>query len=98
MEKLTEYVLNPEHPVGKHKAFVFEALLGITASEAWFLQEKILEAVQTAEAVLLREDKFGTRYRIEFNLERNGRTAVVVAGWILEKHSDSPRLTSCYIA
>ena len=24
LEKLTGYVLNPEHPVGKHKAAVFE--------------------------------------------------------------------------
>ena len=28
--KLTEYALNPEHPVGKHKAKVFETTLGYT--------------------------------------------------------------------
>ena len=30
--KLTEYALNPDNPVGRHKAYVFERALGFTKS------------------------------------------------------------------
>jgi len=30
-EKLAGYALNPDHPVGKHKAAVFESVLGMTS-------------------------------------------------------------------
>lgn len=33
-EKLAGYVLNSEHPVGKHKATVFKAVLGMTEKDA----------------------------------------------------------------
>ena len=33
-KKLTEYALNPEHPVGKNKAKVFESVLGYNQSNA----------------------------------------------------------------
>lgn len=36
MEKLVGYALNPEHPVGKHKALIFKAILGITLEDADF--------------------------------------------------------------
>ncbi|MFN0175215.1 MAG: DUF6883 domain-containing protein [Saprospiraceae bacterium] len=97
MGKLVDYALNPEHPVGKHKAAVFEAVLGITILEAEFLKDKILEAVLTEEAVPTRQDKFGQRYQIEFVLERNGRKAIILTAWILTPLEFSPRLTSCFI-
>ena len=97
MEKLVDYALNPNHPVGKHKAAVFEAALGITMVDAEFLRIKILEAVQTIEAILARNDRFGQRYQVEFELERNGCKAIILTAWILEPLEFSPRLTSCYI-
>ncbi len=30
LRKLTEYALNPENQIGRHKARVFEAMLGYT--------------------------------------------------------------------
>lgn len=97
IEKLTDYALNPEHPVGKHKAAVFEAVLGITIVDAQFLRDKILEAILSAEAIPTRQDKFGQRYQVEFELERNGRSATILTSWIVEPLEFSPRLTSCYI-
>jgi len=35
--KLRDYALNPDHPVGKHKAKVFESVLGLTAEDSAFL-------------------------------------------------------------
>ncbi len=97
MEKLVDYALNPEHPVGKHKAAVFEAVLGITVSDAEFLRDKIVDAVLKQEATPTRKDRFGQRYQVEFEIERNGRSAIILTAWILEPLEFSPRLTSCYI-
>ncbi len=97
MEKLAGYVLNTEHPVGKHKAAVFEAVLGITMAEADYLRDKIIEAALTQEATPTRQDEFGQRYQVDFEIERNGRNATIVTAWILEPNELSPRLTSCYI-
>jgi hypothetical protein len=97
LEKLVDYALNPNHPVGKHKAAVFEAVLGITVVDAELLRNKIMEAVQTAEAMLARNDNFGQRYQVEFELELNGCKAIILTAWILEPLEFSPRLTSCYI-
>lgn len=97
LEKLTDYALNPEHPVGKHKATVFEAVLGITIADADYLRDKIMEAALTQEAIPTRLDEFGQRYQIEFEIERNGRTATILTSWILEPNELLPRLTSCYV-
>ena len=50
IEKLRDYSLNPIHPVGKHKARVFRAALGITNGEAEWLRERALEAAVTDDA------------------------------------------------
>jgi ribosomal protein L16/L10AE len=46
IEKLRDYSLNPNHPVGKHKARVFQAALGTTLTEAEWLREHALEAAK----------------------------------------------------
>ena len=97
MEKLAGYALNLEHPVGKHKAIVFESVLGITITDAHFLRDKILEAVLIHEAIPTRLDKFGQRFLMEFVIQRNQRLATIVTAWIIEQNELSPRLTSCYI-
>jgi len=97
MEKLVGYALNFEHPVGKHKAAVFEAVLGMTIADADYLRDKIVSAALIEEAIPTRLDDFGQRYRIEFEIERNGRVATILTSWILEHNEFAPRLTSCYI-
>ena len=45
IEKLRNYCLNNEHPIGKHKAKVFKILLGIEKSDAEALKDLILEGI-----------------------------------------------------
>jgi len=97
MEKLVNYALSKNHPVGKHKAVVFETVLGITAEDAEFLRDKILEAVLVNDAAPTRRDVFGSRFQVEFDLERDGRVACIITAWILETDEISPRMTTCYI-
>jgi hypothetical protein len=97
IRKLREYSLSPEHDTGKHKARVFQAALGITADDAEELRRILLAIIKTNEAELGRRDEYGQRYRVDFMLEWEGKSARVRSGWIIEYDSDVPRLTSCYV-
>jgi uncharacterized protein DUF6883 len=44
IRKLVDYSLNKQHEVGKHKARVFEAALGLTTDDAMWLRERLLAA------------------------------------------------------
>jgi hypothetical protein len=97
-DKLDEYVLNEDHPRGRHKARVFKSVLGITIGNSYLLQQAILDAVaRSDEAVETGDHGFGMNYRLIFGMEGNGRSAQVLTGWIVERGTDFPRLTTCYI-
>lgn len=46
-KKLTEYALNPDHPVGRHKARVFESALGFNKDNADDLLKQLYQGVKT---------------------------------------------------
>src|SRR5436309_15560021 len=52
--KLEDYTLNPVHRDGRHKARVFESLLGITAANANLLRNALLEAASTSEVAVAK--------------------------------------------
>jgi hypothetical protein len=97
LEKLRAYCLNPTHRVGGHKAHVFEAVLGLTATQAEELQQHLLAIARTGEAVLGIQNVYGQRYIIDFAMTTALGTAVVRSTWIVLVGQDVPRLTSCYI-
>ena len=51
LTKLRDYCLSPQHPRGRHKAWRFKDLLGLTAKDADWLKQKLLAgvAIQPAE-------------------------------------------------
>jgi hypothetical protein len=95
--KLLEYSLNPHHEAGQHKARVFKSALGITIEDAEWLRERVLQAVQTSEAVARPASPFGAHYAVDILIEHEGRKALVRTAWIIEYGTDFPRLTSCYV-
>lgn len=95
--KLTDYCLSPTHPVGKHKAAVFRAALGLTAADAVVLRNALLRAAEIGEAVTGRSDEFGQRYVIDFEMTTEVGTATVRSAWMIGTGEDHPRLTTCYI-
>jgi len=97
IEKLRNYSLNPNHPVGKHKARVFRAALGITEAHAGWLRERAMEAALSDYAELGAKSVFGDKYVIDSTIEFEGKSAVVRFTWIVEFGTDFPRLTSCYV-
>src|SRR5258705_10238596 len=97
IEKLRDYSLNPNHPVGKHKARVFKSARRLTMQDAAWLRERALEIALTGEAVLGLPSVFGYKYVIDSVVNHHGMSALVRFCWIMEFGTDFPRLTSCYV-
>jgi hypothetical protein len=95
--KLTEYCLNPTHPRGRHKARVFQAMLGITAKEANSLRDSLLEAAISDVAIEAEGDDYGQRYVVEFHMVGPVGEATIRSAWIILAHEDFPRFVSCYV-
>ncbi len=49
VRKLRDYCLNSTHDEGKHKARLFESMLGMTANDAEELRRILLEVIKTHE-------------------------------------------------
>ena len=67
------YCLNPQHRRGQHKARVFAGALGLTADDAEFLQNALLEAVQQFEAVPTEAIAHGQLYVLDFPVQGTKR-------------------------
>jgi hypothetical protein len=96
--KIEDYVLNPSHWEGRHKARVFESVLGITINNQQVLGEAILAAAVNSEEVEeLGDNGHGMVYVLRFPLTIANRTAMILTAWIIRHEEDFPRLITCYI-
>ncbi len=94
LEKLTDYLLNPDHPRGKHKERVLEATCGITAAHANLLQRELMEAANHGDAMPTRTDIYGRRFVVECSVGGPTGTAVLVTAWIVRAGENFPRFVS----
>lgn len=96
--KVDDYVLNRSHREGRHKAHVFESVLGITPKNAYLLRDALLDAAAFSDAAEPRGDNgFGDVYVIRFRLETALGSGTVLSAWIVRHGEDFPRLTTCYV-
>ncbi|MDH3287847.1 MAG: hypothetical protein OEP48_09030 [Betaproteobacteria bacterium] len=95
--KLRDYCLDSSHPEGRHKARVFQSALDLTAIDAEFLRRSILDAATEGEAITGEADEYGSRYVVDFELDRGSRKARVRTIWIVRRNEDFPRLATCYV-
>jgi hypothetical protein len=96
--KLRDYVLNPEHRRGRHKARVFASVLGIGQDNEQALAHALRDAAANSnDAVATGDQGFGETFEIRFHLTTNKGTATVLSGWIIRHGEDFPRLTTCFI-
>ncbi len=96
-DKLRDYCLNSEHPVGKHKAKGFYNKLGIGKEDSAFLAGQIYEAIQYAKALEQYEDQFGKRYAVDFPIKNGNLQATLRTAWIIKHHENFPGLLPRYI-
>jgi hypothetical protein len=95
--KLRDYVLNPEHLRGRHKARVFKASLGFSASDAESVRAALLRAARDGDALPGRADRYGRRYALDCPMAGPAGETMIRSLWIVRRGEDFPRLTSCYV-
>jgi hypothetical protein len=96
--KLEDYSLNPLHREGRHKARVFEAVLGITLANAEVLQAAVRAAAASSNEVEPRGDNgFGEVFNLCFLMAWGPAKATILTAWIVRHNEDFPRLVTCYI-
>lgn len=54
--------------------------------------------IKENEAIFVREDRYGRHYRVEMALRGPAGSARVITGWIYDRGSDVPRLTTAFVA
>lgn len=98
IEKLRDYCLNPDHPLGAAKARVFAAALGIVKEDADALRRILLQsAAQSDTAEVLGSDPYGERYRLDVSIRGVAATHIVRTGWIVRRPGDAPYLTTAFV-
>ncbi len=97
LQKLRDYCLNPDHPVGKHKARVFRKKLGITKKDSDILRQIILQAIESSKATEAGTDSYGSRYRCDFEIVMNNHRETIVTIWIIRSNENHPSLVTCYL-
>lgn len=98
IEKLRGYCLSAQHPEGRHKARVFLATLGMTATDAEKLREILLSAAAAQDDVSMTgADEYGRRYTLDVHVVWGSREATIRSAWIIKSGEEFPRLVSCYV-
>ena len=86
----------PAHPRGRHKARLFDSVLGLNQEDAEFLRDQLLRAARESNATPTLRDEFGDRYQIDFEFTRGPR-ATIRSAWIVLRGERIPRLTTCFV-
>ena len=97
IRKIADYCLSPVHPRGRHKARLFRDLLGINQSDASWLWETLLESVQHNDAFEIATDVYGSRWRVDVPVTRQGKSVVVRTIWIVRNGENVPRFVTCWV-
>ena len=96
--KIRDYCLNPAHPLGKHKAYIFQSRLGLTNQHWQELRLKLLaEARDSDQAHPGKTDSFGNRYVLDFYMEGPTGSGTIRSSWIILTAEEIPRLVTCYV-
>ena len=95
-EKITEYLLNPEHPDNGGKAAFFVAL-EFSRSGWETLANALLKLALMADVVESMETVHAKKYIVDGELENPaGKAASVRSIWIIDTGTDFPRLVRAY--
>ena len=97
-EKLEGYLLNLGHEVGRHKARVFAAALGIHRGDWEYLRDRITEGIVAAPVSAGRETPWGRLYEAVIPVEGlNGETRRVMTVWLVASTGEPPRFVTGYV-
>ncbi len=94
--KIRDYLVSPEHPVGRFKA-VFFARLGYSRQNWQALQSEFRRLALSEDAAPGPTNDFGLKFEVHATLEGpSGRRADVVIVWIVLNGEHSPRFVTAF--
>ena len=102
LEKLASYSLDLDHRDGGHKARVFRAVLGITATDVDYLACALREGLVTTPVRRVRANPpHGVVCGVWITIRGLGahaeRVGMVRTAWEIRHEDDAPRLVTAYI-
>jgi hypothetical protein len=93
--KIRDYLLSPEHPIGRAKAHFFHTL-GFRQADWPRLQEALQALARSADADLGEANAFGQKYVVRGILQGPTRAADTVTVWIVLQGESVPRFVTAY--
>jgi hypothetical protein len=97
LPKIENYCLSTVHPRGRHKARVFREALGLGQGDAGWLRQALLAGLPAQEAIEVAKDPYGTRWRVDIPVTRQGRQVVIRTVWIIRSDVQVPRFVTCWV-
>lgn len=97
LRKFDGYLLDPEHPDGKHKLRLWRSVFGIGEGEGWLLERLIRE--QIARGVVTEKPPRTDLRRFEVlieDFETEKSTGPMITAWVSE-YGDWQRITPRFI-
>lgn len=96
--KLTQYALNWEHPMGQHKAYLFERLLGYNLNNYEELLTQIHQLAPDADVIVRSEDSHGQHVQVDLMITGiQWQQVRVRTGWLIPLSKNEARLVSIYV-
>jgi hypothetical protein len=96
-EKLFQYLLNPNHPVGGPRAHLFENLFGMNLTTPDRLRSALLTAAREQEAIPARACAFGEKYEVRFQMTGKRKRHTVLSVWTIHSGTKVPNLVTAYV-
>ena len=94
--KIRDYLLSPEHAIGRFKAAFFRSL-GYTREDWEQLRSDLVALAAIGIAVAKPADVYGQRHEVSGTLEGpSGGTAEITTVWIIRSGEDHPRFVTAY--
>lgn len=95
-EKITEYLLSENHPVGRHKAKFFFSF-GFSLSSWRQLESALLIHLNQYDVSQIEATPFGTSYIIDGPLQTpDGRVPLMRTVWFIETGQTAPYFVTAY--
>lgn len=99
-DKFDLYCLNPKHPLGRHKAKVFQSALGFGPDDGGALRTAIIEGLQESPVVDIDDERRPGVWECTVDIAvngPNGQRAVVRTIWEATKAPKVPRLLTLFV-
>ena len=96
--KVRDYLLSPEHPVGRFKAVFFNAL-GYSRDDWKVLGAHLLEFARSGTGIPQPAGTYGQKFELSGTITGPaGRTASITTVWIIRAAEDFPRFVTAFPA